>query len=219
MTMKDGPSESPHQLFTASLAPSLPGLARSARQPPVDAHEISRFVEMHVERAVKGAPQRLAETTRQMDVGRRDDQPVLRVLDADDAIKGMFALLGGFLVAREAGDFRRMLPRERAMHGDDAGGEALGDAAACRARLLVRLDRPLPPLPPAMMIDRAALRTGGRLLELMRCLIGVEDMILLGAPIDAAPRPTRVLRLRHGFHLGSSVCFDKHSRGATRGPL
>jgi hypothetical protein len=47
-----------------------------------------------------------------MNIGRVEDQPLGRLGDGDDAVEWMFAVLGRFLIARQADDLVLVLVRE-----------------------------------------------------------------------------------------------------------
>ena len=142
---------------------------------------------------MEGALQRLAEAARQVNIRRVYHQPLCRLLDADDAVERVLALLRCLLVARQADHLVLALGRDCAVQGHDAGGKPVVDAMARRAKTLVRVSWSRPPLPPSVMVDRAALPAGRRLRQLLPRLIGVENVIALGAAGDAPPGPPPVM--------------------------
>jgi hypothetical protein len=106
-------------------------------------------------------------------------------------------------VSRQGHDLILVPLRNVPMQSDGAGGEPVVDAAARGAKILVRASRSLPPLPPAMVVDGTALRTGGRLLQFLLRLKGVENVIALGAAGSAAPGSSSLERLPDRLHFPS----------------
>src|ERR1700757_1568894 len=88
---------------------------------PVDTHEISAFVEMLVECAVKGALGGGANPARQVNVCRMNDDALRLFIDTDDAVERMLALFGFFLMTRQTNDLILLLRSEGAAQFDDAG--------------------------------------------------------------------------------------------------
>src|ERR1051326_1717837 len=111
---------------------------------------------MHVELAVEGTLQRLSDTPGQVNIGRRDHQALVFLFDADDAVERMLTVLRFFLISRQPDEFVLVLSEECTIQGDDACREPIVDAMACRAKILVRVSRSVPPLPSAVMVDHAA---------------------------------------------------------------
>jgi hypothetical protein len=144
---------------------------------PLGPHEIGRAVEMHPERAAISALDRLADTPRQVNVGRRDDKPCLRALDVGDPVERVLRFFGCLFVTREAEDFAGVLPGEIAMQRQDPRGQPILDAAAGRTYFLFCRDGLVRPLSPAAMIDPA----GCRLFELLPRLVGVKHTVLPSA--------------------------------------
>jgi hypothetical protein len=144
-----------HRLTRRGYGQTLSTLV--GRRSPIDAHEVPGFVEMRVEGTVKCALQCLPEAAGQVDIRRRDHQALVRLLDADDTIERVLALLRFLLVSRQADDLILVLLRGATVQGDDARGEPVVDAMARWAKIVMRASWSLPPLPSAVMVDGTAL--------------------------------------------------------------
>ena len=100
----------PYNLGAApSGAPVSGDLTRTKRPPlgsggPIDAYEISAFIEILVEAAVEGALHGFADPARQVDVCRINDDAVSILVDVDDAVERMLALFGFLLVTCQTND-------------------------------------------------------------------------------------------------------------------
>ena len=124
---------------------------------PIDAYEVSAFIEILIEAAVEGAFHGFADPAREVDVCRGDDDPLCILLDVDNAVERMLALFGFLLMARQTNDFLLLLASEGATQFDDARRKLVVDAPAGRTKRFVAVLGSRPPLPASLMIDRTAL--------------------------------------------------------------
>src|SRR6516225_907069 len=76
---------------------------------PIDAYEVSAFIEILFEAAAEGAVYGFADPARQVDVCRLDDDPVSILIDLDNAVERMLALFGFLLMARQTNDLILLL--------------------------------------------------------------------------------------------------------------
>ena len=159
---------------------------RSERSPPVGPYEISRMVEMHVERPAVGALEGLTDASRQMDIGGRDDQSDIGALDLGDAIERMLRLFCGLFVTRQVEDLVLVPPGEIAVQCQDARRQPVLDTAAGGTNVLFRRREIVGPLPAAVMIDGAALAATCRLFELLPRLVRIKHAVLPSASGDTA---------------------------------
>jgi hypothetical protein len=120
---------------------------RSERRTPVGPDEMSRIVEMHVERPAVGALEGLSDAARQVDIGSRNDHPRIGMLDGGDAIERVLRLFGSLLVTGEAEDLIRVLPGEIAVQCQDARRQPILKPAAGGTDVLFRRREIVGPLP------------------------------------------------------------------------
>ena len=159
-------------------------LARLAIGGPGDAHEIPGLVFL-VQLPVKGAFYSRADTAWQVDVGRLDNNRLVFLADPDDAIERLLSFFGVLLVARQPNDLFDLLPSENAVQFDDAGREIFVDSPAGRTKRLFAAFGRGRPTPPALMVNGPTLWTVRAIVQLLLPLIGIEEVILLGAPGSA----------------------------------
>jgi len=156
---------------------------------------------MHVEFAVDDVLQSLPDAPGQVNCGRRDHQPLVGLLDIDDAVERVLAFLRCLLVPCQADDLILALSGDVPLQGHDAIREAGVNAAASEAEILVRSGGSQPPLPSAVVVDGTALPTTRRFPQFLPRLIGVGNVIALGAAGDTAPSSSRVGRLPDPLHF------------------
>ena len=89
---------------------------------------------------MEGALHGFADSARQVDVCRVDDDPVSILVDLDNAVERMLAFFGFLLMARQTKDLLLLLASEDATQFDDAGACAQAVNLASRARFTLRAD-------------------------------------------------------------------------------
>ena len=102
---------------------------------------------------------RLADTPCNMDVGSRDGNLVVRLVDIHDALQRMLAFLSLFRRTRQCQQFVAVLLHEVAFEGHVPGRKVVIDAMAGGAQRLVRLLGSSCLLPVAVVENEPALRT------------------------------------------------------------
>jgi hypothetical protein len=83
-----------------------------------------------------------------------------------------------------------MLPRKGAVQCYDPSGQLIVNAPARRAPSRLRILGRVPPLPPAMPVNRAAFAANRWLAQFLPCLIGIDNILALstpGGPPSGAP--------------------------------
>src|SRR6516165_3282726 len=128
---------------------------------PIDAYEVSAFIEILVEVAVQGAFHGFADPARQVDVCRIDDDSVSILLDRNNTVERMFALFGFLLMACQANDLLLLLASKSATQHYDASRKFVVYPPASRTRRFVAVLKSRPPLPASLVIDCTALWADG----------------------------------------------------------
>ena len=124
-----------------------------------------------------------ADASREMNVGRRDNETIRRlILDTHDGVERMFQPLRFLLIAHRESSLL-VSGDERPGQCKNAGGVTIVDAMTRLEQRLLRSLGPLYPLPSTIMKYSAASRTDGRPVQLTRPLVGIEDAI----PLSATP--------------------------------
>ena len=114
-----------------------------------------------------------------MDLRRRDDDFISRILNIHDAVQRVFRVLDLFLAPHNVEDIVPMLGQERAAQTHFACRKLVVDPVASLAKFFMRAGWPLDPLPMPLVIDCTALRADRRFVELLRLLIGIGDAAVL----------------------------------------
>ena len=158
---------------------------------PSDAQEIPGTVgvlfKAPVERALDGG----ADATGQVNVGCLDDDRFVLLRDGNDAVERVLAFFGVLLMAGQANNLgpSAAVQKCHAILTTPAGRLSLMRRHAAQKRPIANLGRCLPP-PAPLMIDGAALRTEGPVVQFFAPLVRIEDMIQLSASGGATSGPS-----------------------------
>jgi len=105
-------------------------------------NEVPGVIEILLQSAVEGALDGGADTAGQVDICCLDNDRLVLLLEAHDAIKWVLVFFGILLMARQTSNLLRLMPREDAVQGDDAGRKIIVDApTSCAKPLIAALGR------------------------------------------------------------------------------
>src|SRR5208282_3417277 len=172
--------------------------------PPVDAYRVIILPEVHIELAVIGALERLADAACGMHVAGCDYGLVRRLGDVHDPIQRMLGTLALGRVAGKLQQLGAMRVEERARQRDDARRKVVAGAGAGGTRCFMGLRRRLAPRPAPAVQDRTAAGAYGGFPILAFGVIGILPQVVKDAVAIARDASRRGI----GSRGRMSSCHD-----------